>query len=109
MKYVMEDFRGLRYKLQVMGVPVPEPSFVLGNNQSVVFSTLRPESTLRKKSNLICYHAVCESVAMSEMLTGHVPLKLNLANLLTKVLFVSLCKILVGRILEDICDTFPTQ
>ena len=92
-----------------MGVPVPGPSFVLSNNQAGIFNTSRHESTLKKKSNSICYHVVRESVAMGEMLTGHVPSKLNLANLLTKVLFGSLRKTLVGRILEDIYNTFPSQ
>ena len=109
MKHVMEDLRGLRYKLRMMGVPVPGPSFVLGDNQSVIFNTSRPESTLKKKSNSICYHAVRESVAMGEMLTGHVPSKLNLADLLTKVLFGSLRRTLVGRIVEDIFDFLPSQ
>ena len=93
----------------MIGVLVPGPSFVLGDNQSVISNTSQPESTLKNKSNSICYHAVRESVAMGEMLTGHVPSKLNLADLLTKVLFGSLHRTLVGRIVEDIYDTFPSQ
>ena len=92
-----------------MGVPVPGPSFVLGNNQSIIFNMPPPESTLKKKSNSICYHATSESFAMGKILTGQVPSKLNLADLMTKVLFGSLRKNLVGRILEDIYDTFSTQ
>ena len=91
-----------------MGVPVPEPSFVLGDNQSVIFNTSQPELMLRKKSNLIFYHAVRESVATGEMLTGHVPSKLNLADLLTKVLLSSLHKTIVGRILKEIYNNSPT-
>ena len=91
-----------------MGVPVPGQSFVLGNNQSVIFNMSRSESMLKKKSNLICYHAVRESVAMGEMLTGHVPSKLNLANLLTQVLFGSLRRTLVGRIVEYIYNFLPS-
>ena len=52
---------------------------------------------------------MCESVAISKMLTGHVPSKLNLADLLTKVLFGSLRRTLVGRIVEDIYDFLPSQ
>ena len=72
MKHVMEDLRGLCYKLRMMGVPVPGPYFVLGDNQSVIFNTSRPESTLKKKRNSICYHAVRESAAMDKILIGHV-------------------------------------
>ena len=47
----------------------------------------KPESTLKKKSNSICYHAVREAVAMGECLTAHVPTTKNLADLMTKVKF----------------------
>ena len=92
-----------------MGLPVPGQSVVLGDNQSVIFETSQPESTLRKKNNSICYHVVRESVAMGTILTGRVPLKLNIADLLTKVSFGSLRRTLLGRIVEDIYDTFPSQ
>jgi hypothetical protein len=51
---------------------------------SVIHNTQRPESTLKKKSNSICFHAVRESVAMDESLTRHVSTHNNLANLATK-------------------------
>ena len=72
MKQGVETLRGIRYKLRMMGVPISGPSFVYGDNMSVIHNTQRPESTLRKKSNQICYHAVRESVAMNECLTGHI-------------------------------------
>ena len=72
MKQVMEAVCGLRYKLRMMGVQISGPTYVYGDNMSVIHNTQRPESTLRKKSNLICYHAVRESVAMGEPLTGHI-------------------------------------
>ena len=68
----MECLRGLRYKLRVMGVAILGPSYIYGNNMSVIHNTQRPESMLKKKSNSICYHAICEAVAMGECLTGHV-------------------------------------
>lgn len=86
MKNGMETVRGLRYKLRMMGVPLSGPSFFYGDNMSVIHNTQRPESTLKKKSNAICYHAVRESVAMGECLTGHVPTHANPADLCTKVL-----------------------
>ena len=48
-------------------------------------------------------------VIFYEMLTGHVPSKLNFADLSTKVLFGSLRRTLVGRIVEDIFDFLPSQ
>ena len=44
-----------------------------------------PESTFKKKSNSICCRAICEAVAMEEILTGHVKTDKNPPDLLTKV------------------------
>jgi hypothetical protein len=72
MKNGIETCRGLRYKLRMMFVALSGPIFVYGDNMSVVHNTQRPESVLKKKSNSICYHAVCESSAMGESIIGHV-------------------------------------
>jgi hypothetical protein len=87
MKIGMESLRGLQYEQRMMGVPIDGPSLIYGDNMSVIHNTLRPESTLKKKSNSIAYHAVRESVAMGESLTGHVGTNDNPADLATKVLY----------------------
>ena len=87
MKQGVEVLRGLRYKLRMMGVSISGPTFIYGDNMSVIHNTQRPESTLKKKSNAICYHAVRESVAMGESLTAHIPPDRNVADLLTKLLY----------------------
>ena len=86
MKHCNERLRALRYKLRMMGIPISGPSFIYGDNMSVIHNTQSPESTLKKKSHSICYHALRESVAMGECLTAHVPTKLNPADLCTKVI-----------------------
>ena len=86
MKHCNERLRALRYKLRMMGIPISGPSFIYGDNMSVIHNTQTPESTLKKKSHSICYHALRESVAMGECLTAHVPTKLNPADLCTKVI-----------------------
>ena len=86
MKQGIDALRGLRYKLRMMGIRISGPSYMYGENMSVIHNTSRPESVLRKKSNFVCYHAVHESVAMFESLVGHVPRKENIADLLSKVL-----------------------
>ena len=65
MKQGMEASQGLQYKLRMMGIPITRPTYTFHNTQG-------PESMLRKKSNSICFHAVCEAVAMGELLTGHI-------------------------------------
>jgi hypothetical protein len=106
MKHGIENLRGIRYKLRIMGVPVKGPSYVYGDNMSVVTNVSRPESTLRKKSNSICYHTVHEAVAMGEALVAHIPPKKNLADLFTKVLYGHMHRFLVDRMLWDV---FPSD
>eukprot|EP00804_Cyclotella_cryptica_P021205 CCRYP_001503-RD/>CCRYP_001503-RD protein AED:0.33 eAED:0.33 QI:0/-1/0/1/-1/1/1/0/233 len=106
MKHGIENLRGIRYKLRMMGVPVKGPSYVYGDNMSVVTNVSKPESTLRKKSNSICYHAVREAVAMGEALVAHILTKKNLADLFTKVLYGQTRRFLVDRMLWDV---FPSD
>jgi len=84
MKHCCEYIRGLRYKLRMMGIPCQEPSFIYGDNQSVLYNTTLPESTLKKKSNSIAYHFVREGCAMQEWITGYVPSGDNPSDILTK-------------------------
>ena len=42
---------------------------------------------LKKKSNSICYHTICKSVAMGESLTRHIGTNENVGDLTTKVLY----------------------
>jgi len=105
MKIGIETVRGIRYKLRMMGVKLTGPTYVYGDNMSVIHNTQKPESTLKKKSNSICYHAIRESVAMGESLTGHVPSKENPADLCTKVIpSGQLRESLVRMVLQDIFD-----
>ncbi len=66
MKHGIETLRGLRYKIRMMGIPLSGPTYVYGDNKSQVTNSSRPELTLKKKCNSICYHAISESVAMGE-------------------------------------------
>ena len=70
----------------MMDIPKSGPSYIYGDIISVVHNTSRPELLLRKKSNSVRYHVVCESVAMDESLVRHVPNKENVTDLMTKVL-----------------------
>ena len=85
MKQAMEVSRGLRYKARMMGVPIEGPTHMYGDNMSTIHNTQCPESQLKKKSNSIHYHAVREVAAMGELLTGHVEMDENPADILTKV------------------------
>ena len=105
MKIGTEYVRGLRYKLRMMGVGLTGPAFIYGDNMSVVHNSQRPESTLKKKSNQICYHAVREAVAMGECLIGHTASGENPADIATKIIPGGMKRdYLVNKLLYDITD-----
>ena len=86
MKTAVEVNHGLQYKLCMMGIPIEEPTYICGDNMSVLYNTSKPESTLKKKFNSIGYHFVHDSVAMGESLTGFIRTDNNVADLITKPL-----------------------
>ena len=86
MKQAVEYVRGLRYKLRMLGIPCEEPSFVYGDNKSVLANTLVPASTLKKKMNSLSYHFVREGCTRDEWRTAYVKTHENVADLLTKPL-----------------------
>ena len=102
MKHGIENLRGIRYKLRMMGVPIDGATRIFGDNMSVVTNTSKPESTLKKKSNSVCYHAVREAVVMGKALVAHIGTAYNLADLFTKVLYGQARRFLVGRLLYDV-------
>ena len=89
MKQCCEYIRGLRYKLRMMGIEVNGPAYIQGDNKSVLCNTSIPDSTLKKKSQSIAYHFVREGVARDKWRTAYVNTHLNPADLLTKVLPMS--------------------
>ena len=98
-KNKMETLRGLCYKLRMMGVPIEGPTYVYGDNMSVIYNTSKIESTLKKKSNSICYYIVREAVAMGKMLTTHCKTNGNYVNLLKKSIVL-----LQETNINQICD-----
>ncbi len=70
----------------MMRIPVDEPAFVFGDNQTVLANTTVSVSTLKKKSNAIAYHFVCKGCARDEWHIANVNTNENLANLFTKPL-----------------------
>jgi hypothetical protein len=101
----IETVRGLRYKLWMMGVPLSGPCYVYGDNMSVIHNTQRPGSTLKKKSNSICYHVAWESAAMGECIMAHVRSENYPADICTKVIPAGMKRRhLVGMLLFDRCD-----
>ena len=86
MKTGCEYIRGLRYKLLMMGIPVDSPTYVYGDNQSVLTNSSLPYSVLKKKSSSIAYHFVREGVAKNEWRLTYISTNDNVADLFTKPL-----------------------
>jgi hypothetical protein len=103
LKIATEMLRGLRYKLRMMGILVSGPTYIYCDNNSVVTNSSSPASTLKKKSNSIAYHCVCESVAADEQRVAYESTHTNLADLLTKPLPGGFHRdYLLSRVLHDI-------
>ncbi len=106
MKHGIETLRGLRYKIRMMGIPLSGPTYVYGDNKSQVTNSSRPESTLKKKCNSFCYHAIRESVAMGATLLTHIRTGDNLADFLTKTTSGTKRRKLVRGVVHDIYNDF---
>jgi hypothetical protein len=109
MEHGIKTLRGLRYKICMMGIPLSGHMYIYGDNKSQVTNSSRPESTLKKKCNSICSHAIRESVAIGETLLMHIWTGENLADFLTKTTSGAKCRKLVGGVVHDIYDDFPKQ
>jgi hypothetical protein len=68
-KHCIEYLPGLRYKPQMMGIPVDDTMSMYGDNQSVLNKTSRPQSTLKKMLNIIADHFLREGYAPDEWRT----------------------------------------
>ncbi len=106
MKHGIKMLRRLRCKICMMGIPLSGPTYVYGDNKSQVTNSSRPESTLKKKCNSICYHAIHQSVAMGETLLMHIWTGENLADFLTKTTSGTKRRKLVSGVVHDIYDDF---
>ena len=72
--------------LRSFGVPLDGPSWMFGNNKSVVTSSTISHSTLGKHWNALSYHRVREAVAGGWVRFENIPGTENAADILTKPL-----------------------
>ena len=81
-----EQIIGFRYTLGLMGIPLDGPSWMFGDNQSVLTSSTIPESALNKRQNALSYHLVRECIAAHIISFMHFECKHNPSDFLTKFL-----------------------
>jgi hypothetical protein len=74
----------MRLTLRYLGVPIIGPTYMFGDNQSVITSSTIPTSTLSKRHNALAYHRVREAIAAKIIKLYHIDGKDNPADVLTK-------------------------
>jgi hypothetical protein len=79
-----EQIIDMRYTLRAMGLPLDGPSWMYGDNQSVITSSTIPHSLLSKRHNALSYHRVREAVAKKVFYFCKIDGKNNPADCLTK-------------------------
>ena len=69
-----------------MGIPLDGPTWLFGDNSSVITSSTIPSSMLNKRHNALAYHRVRSAIAAGIMYFCYVPSTENIADVLTKFL-----------------------
>ena len=79
-----EQVYDLRTTLRYMGIPIRGPTYMFGDNGSVVTSSTLPHSALNKRHNALAYHKVRESIAAGILNFFHISGDENPADILSK-------------------------
>ena len=69
-----------------MDIPVYNPCFVYGDNQSVLWNTMCPDSVLKKNTSSVAYHFVREGVFRDDWRTIYIKTSENPSDICTKSL-----------------------
>ena len=83
-KLATEQAMAARITLRYLGVPVEGPTYMFGDNGSVVTSSTIPHSPLKKRHHALAYHLVREAIAAGIINFSHLPGELNPADVMTK-------------------------
>ena len=79
-----EQIMDHRVSLRYLGVHVLGPTYLFGDNRSVVDSSMKIASKLHKRHVLLSYHRVREAIAAGVLHFIHIPGAINPANILSK-------------------------
>jgi len=83
-KTAVEQIMDVRLTLMYLGVPIDGPTYLYGDNKTVVTSSLMPHSKLHKRHTALAYHRVREAIASGMVVFIHIIGKLNPADFLSK-------------------------
>ena len=99
MKTAIDMIEGLRYKLQMLGIPIAGSTSVFCDNESVVKNSTAPKSTLKKRHNAIPYHCAREAQAAGIIRVAWESGDTQIGDLLTKLMPGPRLRELVGYVL----------
>jgi hypothetical protein len=80
----IEQLVDLRNTLRYLGVPLREKSYIFGDNESVVNSSIQPHAKLHKRHNALSFHRVREAMATGKYVFSHIAGENNPADILSK-------------------------
>ena len=80
----VEQIIDLRNTLRYLGVPIRDKSYMFGDNQSVVNSSMQVHAKLHKRHNMLSFHRVREAVASGMVSFQYIPGQINPADILSK-------------------------
>ena len=83
-RIAVDQIVDLRYSLRMLGVRIDGPTWLFGDNLSVVNSATIPSGKLKKRHNVLSYHRVREAQAAKIVNFVHIDGKHNPADVLTK-------------------------
>ena len=83
-RIAVDQITDLRNTLRYLGVSVDSPTYLFGDNESVVTNGTLPFSTINKRHNILSYHRVRESIATGIVNFNWIDGKKNPADVLSK-------------------------
>lgn len=86
LRQATEEAMSIRYMLQSLGIPVTEPTRILGDNMSVIQNATNPDAEIKKKHVTISFHVVREAIAAGFIEPWWVESGVNVSDILTKQL-----------------------
>ena len=81
-----EQIVNMRYMLCMLGIPIDGPSWLFGDNKSVITSSTIPHSTFGKCWNALSYHHFREAIAAGIVRFHYIPTDENPSDVLMKAL-----------------------
>lgn len=81
----VDQIFALRYTLRYLGVPLRDVSYMFGDNQSVVNSSMELHAKLHKRHTMLAYHRVRQAIASGVIRYHHIPGESNPADMMSKL------------------------